>query len=59
MDMSALNVEIGFPTQKPLPGRDRIRPADIPGGREGICQYRGPYTELAPAYEALSSLVKE
>ena len=59
MDMRALDLEIGFPSQKPLPGRDRIRPAEMPCGRVGICHCRGPYREMAAAYEALSRLVKE
>lgn len=59
MDMADLDVEIGFPVAKPLPGKGEIMPGKIPGGKVGTCMYIGPYQEMPPAYEALTQLVKE
>jgi effector-binding domain-containing protein len=59
MDMADLDVEIGFPVVKKLPGKGEIKPGMIPGGKVGTCMYFGPYTEMPPAYEALTKLVAE
>jgi effector-binding domain-containing protein len=59
MDMADLDVEIGFPVAKKLPGKDEIKPGEVPGGKVGTCMYTGPYQEMPPAYEALTKLVNE
>ncbi len=59
MDMANLDVEIGFPMAKELPGKGEIKPGKIPGGKAGTCMYFGPYQEMPPAYEALTKLVAE
>jgi effector-binding domain-containing protein len=59
MDMTDLDVEIGFPVARPLAGRGEIDPARMPGGRVATCRFTGPYSELKPAYEALTCWVAE
>jgi effector-binding domain-containing protein len=59
MDMQDLDVELGFPLAASLPGRGEIRAAEIPGGKVATCLHIGPYSELAPAYEALTKYTAE
>lgn len=58
-DMDDLDIEIGFPVTRELPGRGEIEAAEIPGGRVATCIHVGPYGEIPPAYEALSHWVEE
>lgn len=57
MDMNDLDVEIGFPADRALPGRDGIQPGEIPGVRAATCLYTGPYPEMSAAYEALTRCI--
>ncbi len=59
MDMQDLDIEIGFPVPGKLPGRDDIKVSEIPGGRAATCLYVGPYSDIGPAYNALSQWMKE
>ena len=59
MDMSNLEVEIGFPVSKSLPDKDEIKATELPGGKLARCLYTGPYNEIEPAYNALTAWVKE
>jgi len=59
MDMQDLDVEIGFPVYKRLPGKDDIKASEIPGGKAATCLHTGPYSEIAPAYNALSEWIKD
>lgn len=55
MDIQALDIEIGFPTARSLPGKGEVQPAAIPAGPVATCEYTGPYEELAAPYEALKA----
>jgi len=59
LDMTDLDVEIGFPVSKPIPGRDRVDQSEIPGGKQVSCHYTGPYAECGPAYEAMTKWVQD
>jgi len=59
MDMSNLEVEIGFPVSKALPSKDAIQSGEIPAGTYARCLYTGTYNEIEPAYNALTAWVKE
>ncbi|MCL5058422.1 MAG: GyrI-like domain-containing protein [Actinobacteria bacterium] len=59
LDMQDLDVEAGFPVTKALPGKDSIKPGEIPGGKFASCLYTGPYSECEPAYNALTEWIKE
>ncbi|NLG49663.1 MAG: GyrI-like domain-containing protein [Chloroflexi bacterium] len=58
MDMQNLDVEIGFPVAKELPGRGDIQPSTIPGGKVATCLFTGPYPELGKGYDALTQFVQ-
>ncbi|MDY0019877.1 MAG: GyrI-like domain-containing protein [Anaerolineae bacterium] len=59
MDMEALDVEIGYPVAKALPGKGEIKASEMPGGKIATCIYTGPYSDMAPAYDALTQWVQE
>ena len=59
MDMQDLDVEIGFPVSRQLPGKGEIESGQIPGGRAATCMYTGPYSEIKLAYSALSQWMKD
>ncbi len=59
MDMSALDVEAGFPVAKELPGNEEIKCVTIPGGKYISTIHRGAYDAVAPAYDALTAYAKE
>lgn len=54
---SSMDVEIGFPVGKPLPGSGEIRPGSFPGGRMAACLHVGPYDQLEAAVNALTAYV--
>ena len=58
MDMQDLDLEIGFPVARELPGKGAINPGQIPGGKVATCMHTGPYGEVGPAFEALMEYVK-
>ena len=58
-DMQDLDVEIGFPVARELPGRGDIHASQLPGGRAATCLHVGPYSEVEPAYTALGQWMAE
>lgn len=59
MDMQNLDVEIGFPVSKPLPGKDSILSGFIPAGKVIFCMYRGAYSEMEAVYGEMSKWIEE
>lgn len=59
MDMQALDVEIGMPVAKSLPGKDNIQAGEMPAGKYATCIHTGPYDASEPAYTALTQFVME
>jgi effector-binding domain-containing protein len=59
LDMQNLDIEIGFPVTKSLPGKGNIQPSILPAGPAARALYTGPYAEMAPAYEALQKFIAE
>ncbi len=59
MDMQNLDIEIGFPVSHPLAGQGNIQPNQIFGGKLATCLYVGPYSDVGPAYDALTKFVKD
>lgn len=59
LDMQALDIEIGFPTSRPLPGKGVVQPSIIPASPAATCEYTGPYEEMEPAYNALNAWIAE
>ncbi len=58
MDMQALDIEIGFPVGRVLPGRDVILAGEIPGGKIVTSLHIGPYSECGPAYQAMNEWIQ-
>jgi effector-binding domain-containing protein len=59
MDMQALDVEIGIPVARALPGKDTIYAGEIPAGKYATCVHTGPYDAAGAAYTALTQFVME
>jgi effector-binding domain-containing protein len=59
MDMQNLDVEMGFPVSKQLPGKNDVKASNIPAGKYASSVFTGPYSEFEPAYNALSQWIKE
>ncbi|MDO7787360.1 GyrI-like domain-containing protein [Desulforamulus aquiferis] len=59
MDMEDLDVEMGFPVAKPLPGKGEIKSSEIPAGRQVSCMYKGPYNQMEPVYNAMMQWINE
>ena len=59
MDVQALDVEIGMPVARALPGKDAIYAGEIPAGKYATCVHTGPYDAIEPAYTALTQFVME
>lgn len=59
MDMENLDVEMGFPVSKPIPGRGEIKAVEIPEGRYVEGMYKGPYSGVAAAYDAMNAWLNE
>lgn len=59
MDMQNLDIEVGFPVAARLPGKGNIQASEIPAGKIAACLYTGPYSEIEPAYTALTQYVAE
>lgn len=59
MDMQDLDVEVGFPVSKTIPGKNEIKPGEIPAGKHAACLHVGRYSEVEPAYNALMQWIKE
>ena len=59
MDMQNLDVEIGFPVARPLPGKGEVIAGEIPAGKYAACLHIGPYDTIESAYNALQAWLKE
>lgn len=59
MDMQDLDLEIGFPVNKVLPEKDKIKPSEIPAGKQVSCIHKGPYSQVEPVYNAMMQWIKE
>ena len=58
LDMSALDVEAGFPVARVLPGKGEISASIIPGGKYISTTHIGSYDSMKPAYDALTEWAK-
>lgn len=57
LDMDNLELEIGFPVAKPLPGKGDIVAGTIPAGKQVTCLYKGPYMQMPAAYQAIQDWI--
>lgn len=56
---SRVEIEIGFPTAKPISGSDEVYASVLPDGKAATLLYVGPYEQIAPAYEKINDWMKE
>jgi effector-binding domain-containing protein len=59
LDMQDMDLEMGFPVAKPLPGKGEVKPGEIPAGKYVTCLYKGPYSQLEQAYNELFKWLQE
>jgi effector-binding domain-containing protein len=59
MDMQDLDVEIGVAVRRLLPGKGAVHQSVIPAGRQASCVYKGPYSDIGAAYDALDAWINE
>ena len=59
MDMSNLDVEIGFPVTSKIESSGRVKAGSIPGGKVAVETHVGPYDTIGDAYNRLTAFVKE
>lgn len=59
MDMEDLDVEMGFPVAEPFAGKGEIKSGQIPAGKQASCMYKGPYSQMAPVYDAMTCWIRE
>lgn len=50
LDMQNMDVEMGFPAVKLLPGKDAIKSREIPAGKYVECMYKGAYAGMEKVY---------
>lgn len=59
MDMTNLDVEIGFPFERPLDGAGEVHAGEIPPGPAVETVHVGPFDRMAAAYEAVQAWMAE
>ena len=59
MDMSNLEIDVGFTVSEKLPGRGHIIMSSIPKGKYAIALHEGPYDTLTDTYNELTEFVNE
>jgi effector-binding domain-containing protein len=59
MDMTNLDVEMGFPVASSVEGAGRVKSSKLPGGRAAVTIHVGPYEKIDEAYNGLMAFVKE
>lgn len=59
MDMSDLDMEIGFPVAAMITDAGRVKAGTIPSGKAAVATHVGPYDTIGETYEKLSAFVKE
>ncbi|UCD37002.1 MAG: GyrI-like domain-containing protein [Fidelibacterota bacterium] len=59
MDMQNLDVEAGFPVSRKLEGQGEVQAGEIPRGQAAATLHTGPYSDIEPAYQALTKWMEE
>lgn len=59
MDMENLDVELGFPVSKAIAGKGIVQAGTIPAGKQASFMYKGPYSQMEPAYNAMNAWLGE
>lgn len=59
LEVDSMDVEIGFPVSKPLPGKGEIKPGVIRKGKVLTCSYIGPYSGLDDPYNEMFAWIAD
>lgn len=59
MDMQDLDVEMGFPVAKVLPGHGEVQAGEIPAGKYVCCIYKGPYSGMEQPYQEIFKWIEQ
>ena len=59
MDMSNLEIDVGFTVSERLPGRGYIKMSSIPAGKYAVALHEGPYDTLTNTYNELVDFVEK
>ena len=59
MDMSNLEIDVGFTVSERLPGRGYIKMSSIPAGKYAVALHEGPYDTLTNTYNELTDFVEK
>jgi effector-binding domain-containing protein len=59
LDMQDMDLEMGFPVARQLPGKGEIKPGIIPAGKYVTCLYQGPYSQMERAYNEIFKWLQE
>lgn len=59
LNMRNLDIEAGFPVNRPMLASGEIQFGEIPAGTFAVCHYTGPYNKMNPAYEELTSFATD
>ncbi|TCL65259.1 effector-binding domain-containing protein [Hydrogenispora ethanolica] len=59
LDMEHLDVAMGFPVARPLPGSEAIQAGELPAGKQLSYLYKGPYQGMEPVYNAMFQWLEE
>lgn len=59
LDMQNMDVEMGFPVAKPLPGKDDIKAGVTMAGKAALSMYKGLYSEMEPVYNEIFKWIAE
>jgi len=58
MDMQDLDLAIGFPVGRTLPGRGEIESTEMPEGEYASVLHKGAYNQVSGAYAALDEFIR-
>ncbi len=59
MDLQDMDVEMGFPVARPLPGRGDIKAGETLAGKAALYMYKGPYSGMEPVYNDIFKWMAE
>lgn len=59
LDMQDLDVEMGFPVARSLPGKGEVQAAEIPGGKAVTVMHKGPYKEMEQPYMDMAKWITD
>ena len=59
MDMSNLDIDVGFTVVEKLPDKGRKKMSSIKSGKYAIALHEGPYETMSKTYDELNAFVKK